>query len=261
MRTEEHDRIPVAPHDYEPPPMDTPVRAHALPWEWWDAIVIYIAWLTLSGAAAFGLSGVIAPGSDLGLALTIVLTLVVLIVTTAGWLTLKGTAAGIPDAVRRAFGPKRIVVTDVLHGLGYGLAAFLVVQLGLGVALTSLLEVAGQEVPAVQEEVQSAVQGAGAASLLVTFAVALLAPIGEELLFRGVLYQSLAKHLPGWPAIGLSGLAFGLTHIEPFVIVLTFPLGMALAWMMRRTGTLVVPIVAHAVFNLIGVLAIRAGAG
>lgn len=261
MRTEEHDRIPVAPQDYQPPPMDAPVRSHALPWEWWDAIVIYIAWLVLSGAAAFGLAGVVDPETDLGLALAIVLTLLILIITTAGWLTMKGTAAGMPDAVRRAFGPKRIVAADLLRGLGWGLAAFLVVQIGLGVALTALVEATGQQLPAVQEEVQSAVAGAGASSLLVALAVALLAPIGEELLFRGVLYQSLAKHLPGWPAIGLSGLAFGLTHIEPFVIVLTFPLGMALAWMLRRTGTLVVPIVAHAVFNLIGVVAIRAGAG
>jgi membrane protease YdiL (CAAX protease family) len=260
MRTEEHDRIPVAPQDYQPPPMDLPVRAHALPWEWWDAIGIYAAWLLLSSVAALAVGGIVDPESDAGLAVAIVVTLVILIAVTATWLHLRGRAAGVSDAVRRALGPKRITLGDVARGVGYGLAAFLIVQLGLGLAITSVLEALGRDLPVVQEEVQSAVQGTGASSLLVAVAVALLAPIGEEVLFRGVLYQALAKHLSGWPAIGLSGLAFGLVHLELFVVLLTFPLGMFLAWTVRRTGTVVVPIAAHAVFNLIGVIAIRAGA-
>ena len=143
--------------------------------------------------------------------------------------------------------------------MGWGLGAFVVIQLGFGIALTQLVEALGREIPPVQENVQEAVQSAGGVPVMIAIGVVLLGPVGEEMLYRGVLLQALGKHLPGWPAIGLSSLAFGLTHFEPFVIVLTFPLGLVLAWVSRRRGTIVTAIVAHAVFNLIGVLLIRGG--
>lgn len=261
VQLDQSDRVPVAPADFEPPPMDARVRRWTMPWEWWDAIGIYFTWLVLSGAVAFALAGVLDVETAVGLAGQVVVTLVALVLSTGVWIRLRGTAAGVPDALRRVLGVKRPTAQDLLRGVGWGVGAFVVIQLGLGLAITRVVEALGQDVPAVQQEVQEAVQGSGTGPLLLAFAIAVLAPLGEEVLFRGVLYQALAKHLPGWPAIGLSGLAFGLTHIEPFVIVLTFPLGMGLAWMMRRTGTLVVPIVAHATFNLIGLAVIRAGAG
>jgi membrane protease YdiL (CAAX protease family) len=234
-------------------------RRHAVPWEWFDAVIAYFAWVVLSTAAAFAVLSALGEEGPTVVAAQILVSVALLVLVTLGWVSIRGLAAGATDAVRRAFGPKRPVLGDALRGVGYGIAAFVVVQLGLGLLVSSLIGALGREVPQIQEEVQSAVQGAGASSLLVALAVAVLAPLGEELLYRGVLYQALAQRMPGWPAIGLSGLAFGLTHVEPFVIVLTFPLGMALGWMVRRSGTLVVPYVAHVVFNAIGVALIRAG--
>jgi uncharacterized protein len=251
-----HDPIPVAEGDFAAPPMDATVTRYLIPWDWWDAVGIYLAWLVVSSAGAFAVLGLLGEGDD-ALAGQIVVSLVLLTVVTVAWVHLRGAAAGVTDAVRRSLGVKQPALRDVALGVGYGLAGFLVVQLGLGGLLTTVIQEMGEEVPQVQEQVQQAVRGAGRSTLLIAFGVAVLAPLGEELLFRGVLYQGLAKHLGGWPSIGLSGLAFGLTHVEPLVIVLTFPLGMLLAWTMRRHGTLVVPIVAHAVFNLIGVLLIR----
>ncbi len=259
MRIDAQDRVPVAPEDFQPAPMDARARRHAMPWEWFDAAGMYFVWIVLSSAVAFGVLGVLDAESTGGVAAQIVVSVLLLIAVCAVWLRLRGRAAGVPDALRRSFGVKRPTLADVRLGVLYGVGAFVVVQLGFGLAVTALIGALGQEVPTIQEEVQSAVQDAGGLALVVSFAVALLAPLGEELLYRGVLYQALAKRMPGWPALGLSGLAFGLTHVEPFVIVLTFPLGMALAWMMRRHGTLVVPVMAHVVFNLIGVVLIRLG--
>lgn len=257
MQPDTHDRVPVDATAFEPPPMDGTARRYTIPWEWWDAVGIYVVWLVLSGATVFAVQAAVAEDSVFALGSQILATLLVLTLTTLAWVHLRGTSARVPDALRRLVGVKQVTGADVVLGVAYGVAAFVIVQVGLGVAITTLVEAMGQELPPVQEEVQQAVRGAGVGPLLVAFAVAILAPVGEELLFRGVLYQALAKHLPGWPAIGLSGLAFGITHLETFVILLTFPLGMALAWMLRRHGTLVVPVVAHAVFNLIGVLVIR----
>ncbi len=260
MQADQSDRVPVAAADFEPPLMEDRARRHVIPWEWFDAAAIYFTWIVLSGAASFAVLGLVDDiESPTGVAAQIVVSVLLLILTCAVWINLRGLRAGVPDALRRAVGVKQPTAADFGLGVAYGIGAFLVFQLGLGLLITTLISAVGQDIPAIQEEVQAAVQGVGLASLLVTFAVAVLAPLGEELLYRGILYQALAKRLPGWPTIGLTGLAFGLTHLEPFVIVLTFPLGMALAWMMRRHGTLVVPVVAHAVFNLIGVLLIRVG--
>jgi membrane protease YdiL (CAAX protease family) len=63
--------------------------------------------------------------------------------------------------------------------------------------------------------------------------------------------------LPLWPAMGLSGLAFALSHLEALAIVILLPVGMFFAWIFHRTGSLLVPIAAHAVFNLVNVLLLR----
>jgi uncharacterized protein len=253
-----------APPDLEPagdpagaPAMDVRDRRAPVPWEWFDALLVYLVWIVVSSAAAVAVVGVAGgPEVPTALALQVLVAVGLLTGMVAGWVRARGG----PGAVARLLGLRRPAGRDVLVGLGHGLAAFVVVQIGLGLAVTAALEAAGRDVPEVQQEVQAAVQGGGAAPLLVVLGVALLAPLAEELLFRGVLYQALAKRLPGWPAVGLSGLAFGVSHVEPFVVVLTFPLGMWLAWALRRSGTLVVPIVAHAVFNAIGVALIRGGA-
>ncbi|WP_370325720.1 lysostaphin resistance A-like protein [Euzebya sp.] len=260
MTGPDRDRVPVDPATYEPPPLDQVARRFGVPWEWYDAIGIYVIWILLAGPVVLAVTALVGgETSDLATASQILVTLVVLVVVTVVWVRLRASAADVADGLRRALGPKRPVAADIRRGVILGVGAFLAVQLGLGLLISSLVEALGQELPEIQEEVQTAVQGEGSVPLLVAFAVAILAPVGEELLFRGVLYQALAKRLHGWPALGLSGLAFGLTHVEPFVIVLTFPLGMVLAWALRRHGTLVVPVVAHAVFNLIGVVLIRLG--
>lgn len=268
MRATADDRLPIPPDRWEPAPLDGRDRRHPVPWEWFDAALVYLAWVLVSGVVAVGVVTATGAEGDAAIAQQVLASVLLLTALTAAWVHLRGRqvaatadATGGMRAVLLALGPKRPTLRDVGIGVGYGLAAFLVVQVGVGLLLSSLIGALGREVPQIQEEVQGAVQGSGVTPLLVVAAVALLAPLGEELLYRGVLYQALAKRLPGWPALGLTGLAFGLTHLEPFVVVLTFPLGMLLAYAMRRHGTLVVPYVAHAVFNGIGVVLIRAGIG
>ncbi|MGI9017468.1 MAG: CPBP family glutamic-type intramembrane protease [Euzebya sp.] len=258
LSSELHDRVPVEPSDFVAPTMDQRARRYAIPWEWFDAVVVYFVWFALLGALALGVQTLVSD-SDVQTAVVLPVAAVVLVVVTVVWIAVRSAAGGLPDGRRRLVGVKRPEARDLAIGVGYGVAAFLVIQLGLGTAVSALVQALGREVPQIQEGVQTSLQGQGTLPLVIAFAVAVLAPMGEELLFRGVLYQALAKHMPGWPAVGLSGLAFGLTHVELFVVVLTFPLGMFLAWTLRRHGTLLVPILAHAVFNLIGVVLIRLG--
>lgn len=79
---------------------------------------------------------------------------------------------------------------------------------------------------------------------------ALVAPLSEETLYRGVVFAGLAQRLPFLPAALISGLLFAIPHgigvLAPILV-----LGTGLAWIYARTGTLWAPILAHSLVNAI----------
>ena len=77
-----------------------------------------------------------------------------------------------------------------------------------------------------------------------------LAPVTEELLFRGILYPFIKQQ--GYPKLALWGTAvlFGMLHLNLMTFLpLTF-LGLVLAWLYETTDNLTAPILAHSLFNL-----------
>jgi membrane protease YdiL (CAAX protease family) len=84
--------------------------------------------------------------------------------------------------------------------------------------------------------------------------VSVLAGVGEELLFRGVIQDGLAGLLPAWIALVLASILFGLAHavtLAYFVIATVIGLYLgALYWM---TDNLFVPVVTHAVYDWIAI--------
>ena len=87
--------------------------------------------------------------------------------------------------------------------------------------------------------------GAFVANFLV---VALLAPMVEELTFRGLGYR-LLEPFGRWTAILLVGLLFGLAHglVEALPILAAF--GAGLAYVRMRTGSVYPGMIVHAAFN------------
>ncbi|MCE1197888.1 MAG: CPBP family intramembrane metalloprotease [Marinilabiliales bacterium] len=81
------------------------------------------------------------------------------------------------------------------------------------------------------------------------FRVALLAPVVEELIFRGVIFSGfLRNYRPGW-AIFFSSLLFALFHLNPWQLGPTFLLGLLLGLVRWRTGSLLASIFTHALHN------------
>lgn len=78
---------------------------------------------------------------------------------------------------------------------------------------------------------------------------AIAAPIGEEVFFRGLLYNSLKRRINVPAAIILSGLIFALVHFGPLAILIIFPMGMLLAYVYEKTQSLWVTICIHATHN------------
>jgi membrane protease YdiL (CAAX protease family) len=78
--------------------------------------------------------------------------------------------------------------------------------------------------------------------------LAVLAPLVEELIFRGLVYGWIAGRWGTIPAFILSSLAFAAAHWEPAHVMLVLPLGLLFGWLRRRTDSLLPSLFAH-IFN------------
>ena len=86
-------------------------------------------------------------------------------------------------------------------------------------------------------------------SLPAVIATCVLAPILEEMLFRGVLLRAFLKRYPRWVAISYSALLFGAAHMNVYQFILAFWLGLLLGWLFERSRSLLPCIALHAAFN------------
>jgi membrane protease YdiL (CAAX protease family) len=91
--------------------------------------------------------------------------------------------------------------------------------------------------------------------VLMSLFATLLAPLLEELIFRGFLQPTLARQLPAWAAILLTALIFTGFHVDysgfTAASINVFALGLLLGVYRHRTGSIVPGVVAHFVNNLI----------
>lgn len=85
--------------------------------------------------------------------------------------------------------------------------------------------------------------------LALGFLVLSEAPLFEEPLFRGVMFRGFASALPVWAAMALSSILFAIVHVNAASFVALCFLGCAFAELYRRTGTILAPMTAHALFN------------
>jgi membrane protease YdiL (CAAX protease family) len=76
-----------------------------------------------------------------------------------------------------------------------------------------------------------------------------IAPLIEELVYRGVLYRAFRDR--GGVALGVVGssLVFAFAHFEPDHFLPLFLIGAALAWISERAGSLRPAIALHAFYN------------
>jgi uncharacterized protein len=77
----------------------------------------------------------------------------------------------------------------------------------------------------------------------------LLAPVLEEMLFRGVLLRGFLTQQPRWAAITYSAFFFGVAHLNIYQFILAFLLGLLLGWLFERSRSLIPCIALHAAVN------------
>ena len=89
-------------------------------------------------------------------------------------------------------------------------------------------------------------------AILPTFAiVGLLAPFAEEVFFRGFLLAALVSVIGGLRGALTSSAIFSVAHLNVGTLLPIFVMGMLLAWLYLRTGSIWPSFVAHAAQNLI----------
>lgn len=148
--------------------------------------------------------------------------------------------------------------SDVPKGIGIGLACQLVLVplVTIPVFLLSDADRADLEAPA--RDLTDKAHGAGI--LILALVVVVAAPLAEEVFFRGMLLRTLLRRLGAWPAMIVSALLFGLSHLQPLQFPALAAFGLVLAVLVRRSGRLGPAIWAHVGFNATTVLALTVGA-
>jgi len=85
--------------------------------------------------------------------------------------------------------------------------------------------------------------------------LAVLAPLVEELVFRGLLYGWIAGRWGGLAGLIVSSIVFAAAHLEPAHIFLVLPLGFLFGWLRRRTDSLLPSLCSHILNNSFALLA------
>jgi uncharacterized protein len=142
-------------------------------------------------------------------------------------------------------------IADVGVGVGFGFLGYLAAAIIGGVLIEIVQSVVNH---AVEQPEQIPIDGPISTPLLalIGVSVVIIAPIAEEMLFRGIIFKGLRNWAKPGAAFLLSALFFAVAHLYPLIIPPIFVLGILLAMLVERRGSLVASIAAHITFNSIG---------
>jgi CAAX protease family protein len=99
-------------------------------------------------------------------------------------------------------------------------------------------------------------QDMGGYLVIAIVVMVILAPIFEELFFRGLFYPALRRRVGPRSAIVLNGAIFGVIHFQPLSMLSLILVGIVLAYLYEKTDSLAAPIIAHSLYNLAVVIVI-----
>jgi membrane protease YdiL (CAAX protease family) len=162
-----------------------------------------------------------------------------------------------------AASPETLPPPDRRGGLAgdllWGVALALPIMAAAGLFATLVMNGTGLSAPVVLPPTMNAVDLAANA-----LTAGLIAPIGEELLYRGVIAQAWARQSSARRAILFSAIVFAFAHtltvggtsvggavsVAAVAFLVRLPLGIALGWLWIRRRSLIATIALHASYNL-----------
>jgi uncharacterized protein len=237
-----------------PPPPGTPPRRAVLRWGLGDAVIAFF--LGILGGAIGSEIAIVATGAKI-VDGKIPETAAILAGTVIGqygawlaWIYMASRIKGF-GSLRADFG----LVVDFVHD-------WAMIPLGVGFEIVAgivLLPISHLVHHAPQQVVQDLNTSHGAKLAVLAVTALLVAPVVEELFFRGLLLRSLQRRMSAPAAVAVSALAFGLAHVvfdfgSGVVLPALVALGMLSGVFAVRTGNLSRSILLHMGFNLLAVL-------
>ena len=99
-------------------------------------------------------------------------------------------------------------------------------------------------------------------TLLDLIGISVLAGLGEEMLFRGVLQPAFAPWLGPWGALAAASALFGLLHaVSVTYAILAALMGAYLGALWMYGGNLLAPVIVHGLYDLVALLYLLRGPG
>ena len=134
--------------------------------------------------------------------------------------------------------------------LSVGLSIF-----GLGIIIAELdnAVISVLPMPEVFQDIFHQVFGKKTSYLSALFVAVVIAPLTEEILFRGIILKGLLARYTQNRAIVWSAILFGLMHLNPWQFPIAFILGIVFAYWVVQTGSLWPAILGHALNNFLSV--------
>ena len=146
--------------------------------------------------------------------------------------------------------PKPSKTFDILQILG-----IVVLIPGAQFACSYLIGIVSMVFPQWLKQYQDLIDSAGLTSditiAMLCYSV-ILAPIGEELIFRGVTMRLARRALPFWLANIFQALMFGIFHMNWIQGIYAFALGLLLGYVCEKGGSIYYSMLLHILFNFWG---------
>ena len=257
--------IPIPPRPDTGASVGTPAPSDGRPratWGWFEGVGVYFLAFLIAGFATIPILAVLGDTSVNGgigpteiiatIAADLIIT-AILVSWLARWHKEWRAAMVLPP-------PQGTLWRHVAFGaIGGAILVPAVGVISLGIQ-TVLEQMAGHSVTT-PEQVAPGLSPAAKLGLVVLAVI--VAPISEELFFRGILFRTVRDRHGFWAAGLASAIPFGIVHYVPAPAIdaallqatMVFT-GLGLAWIYDRRGTLVANIAAHMAFNVIGLVTI-----
>lgn len=130
------------------------------------------------------------------------------------------------------------------------IVCFVVLGLSLQVAISYLLEIVGILLPSVMEKYLRLLETMDIGNSVLTLVVTvLLAPVGEELIFRGVIMGYAKRLMPFFVANFLQAVLFGVYHMNLVQGTYAFLMGLLLGYLVKKCDSLLASISVHFIIN------------
>ena len=227
----------------------------------WICLGLSFAWIALAALAPAPHDVAVPPVTQIVVSNLIMYAVLLVAVLLTAATVRAGVAHGPWHVLREdVFNPDPAVRPARAVGNGLVTGAALVVLSLVVMALVGLVsEALGFEFRE-QDGIEFLRRGTPAGKAVILFSVVVVVPVAEELFFRYALERSLEGALASRAkAVAYTALLFALMHGNVHAVPALFLVAAGCSFIYRRTGTLLAPMAAHAIFNLSSAMLVLLG--